>query len=229
MNCSEEKEKQKLEDIKEFDRDSVRFFGNKCKDLRERKTVEAFLKVCGLAFGDDEVISYCPEPPDVLFRNARFEVVEIQDEGRKRHKEYKERAKKSVSASRLVDHLEESWQNSAPIKFSELLVLIEKEVDKKYNKYMNRKDGMIDFGALDILVYVNLLNRHLRANAKVKCTLEFSSKVKRQGWRSISFIMVPSTVPSYAGVVFVAQDAPDFIKDLQGSVRTAENPDVFDD
>jgi hypothetical protein len=222
MKRLEEKEKEYLDDIREFDRESVRFYSNEYKPLREKKVVKAFLRVIGVDFGGQEVISYRPDPPDVIFGEARFEVVDLLDKDRERHKEFKDRADKSKAASCLADvchDLHEEPSDRSPIEFAELLGRIEKEViDKKYKKLKSRKNRIVDFGTLDLLIYVTLKKHYLIPPVKLVCPSDFLTSLRGQGWRSVSFFM-----EFFAGVFFSKVDAPVFIKNLKGRIIFVED------
>ena len=219
MDLLEEKENQELQKIKEFDRESIRYFSNECKDFRERKIVKAFLRVIGVDFEGEDVVSYCSDPPDVIFRGARFEVVEILDKGRARHQEYKQKAKKSEAAKSFKD-LEEPYTVSEPIDVLELSNLIEKNqaIDKKVAGYNRR---CIDVHSIDLLIYLVLKHRQLKPPNQVVWPPKFLAKLEGQGWRSISFIM-----GFCAGVIFTGEDAPDFVKNLKGRIIFVEDAQV---
>src|SRR5689334_22603145 len=83
-----ELKRERLEDL----RASVDYFAVSNKEERERQTVRELLLNLGTRFRLREIVSVprAEEPPDVRFRTASFEVKEILDEERERHREYKE-------------------------------------------------------------------------------------------------------------------------------------------
>jgi len=99
-----------------------------------------------------------------------------------------------------------------------MLEEIEKGMDNKYSKYSNPKTCE----ELDLLVYANLNKLHLNPKSKRCLSPEFSSKVKRQGWRSISFLM-----NNCEGVLFCGPNTPGFLKNLVGVVRWSHLGGVF--
>jgi hypothetical protein len=223
MSGYQDEENKALEDIRRWDEESVVYFSNRRKPLRERNIVKAFLRICGIEFTDDEVKSCAEDPPDVLFREARFEVLELLDEDRKRHDEYKERAEKSERATCLADLLK-APPNSTALEFSDLLRVIETAIDDKYRRYKNRKDRIVDFTGLDALVYVNLKRHHLNPQTQGNRPSEFLTKVQKHGWGSVCFLQ-----GFCAGVIFSKADAPAFINDLGADIKLAKTRDVFED
>jgi Putative endonuclease, protein of unknown function (DUF1780) len=81
---------QRIKDLEE----SVRSFSSDRKQEGERWVANAFIENLRIYFKPEEILSPENDPPDVVFRDARFEVKEIMDEGRERHKEYKEELKR---------------------------------------------------------------------------------------------------------------------------------------
>ena len=67
--------------------ESVRFFGAQRKPEREVWVADHFLENLNIAYSTEEVVSSDDDPPDVIFRDARFEIKEIMDPGRRRHAE----------------------------------------------------------------------------------------------------------------------------------------------
>ncbi len=56
---------------------TVRFLHSEIKPDRERATCVAFLRCLGVTFTVGDVLSYEKDPPDVIFRSAKFEVCEL--------------------------------------------------------------------------------------------------------------------------------------------------------
>ena len=214
MSGYQDEEKKALEDIRRWDEESVVYFSNRRKPLRERNVVKTFLRICGIEFTNDEVKSCGEDPPDVLFREARFEVVDLLDKDRERRRQFKERAVKSKAATSLAEvchDLHEEPDERFPLEFPELLGRIEQLIDKKHKKLKSRKDRVVDFGTLDLLIYVSLENHHVVPPLRLDCPSQFLTKVRGQGWRSVSFFM-----NVWAGVILSKVDAPNFIKNLKG-------------
>ena len=218
MKSYDNSEKEYLRSLKEYHKESRKLFQN--HEWMEKTAVNVFLRIFNVKFDDDD-LKKGDDPPDVLFEGANFgvEVTEVQNEGRKRDDEYKDKIKKDEEANELLD-LKNPWEHSIPMEFPELLGLIKTAMDGKFDKYRSPKTCQ----ELDLLIYVNLKKRHLTSETKMDCSIEFLSKVKEQGWRSVSFLMGLS-----AGVVFAQKRAPRFIKELEGVIRRTEDPYLFED
>lgn len=209
MSSDEDKEREYLRDLRDHCEESLRLLQN--HPWMEKICLKAFLRMCGIKFKDDELIrtTKCEEPPDVRFRNANFELTECMDKHQRTGDEYKSKIREIEQAGSLLD-LGWAPDNSIPMEFSELLGHVKKGMDRKFAKYSSPKTC----GDLDLLVYLNLHNRHLNPQSKTRRSREFLAKVKRQGWRSISFLM-----NHCAGVIFSKRDSPDFIRNLGRDVR----------
>ena len=187
----------------------------------EMNDVRAFLRTCGVQFRDDELVGIPQDrqPPDIQFRGVSFEVTERVEDTRKRGDEYQSMIQKIDKANSILD-LGEVPQSSIPMEFSQLLEEIEKGMVNKYSKYGNSTSCEM----LDLLVYVNLKRRHLNPRSERCLSPEYLSKVKRQGWRSISFL-----TNNCAGVLFCKANASDFLKNLDGYVIWTQGRGVFED
>lgn len=98
-----------IEEHKQRLRESLKFFSNEMKPERERWVCRELLENLGIEVLDSELVSSKEDPPDVLFRSARFEVKELIDEDRPRMAEYKEslaRAETATDAGELLEHYE---------------------------------------------------------------------------------------------------------------------------
>ena len=61
---------------------------------RELSVSRAFLRTIGVTFEESELISAKCEPPDVIFREAKFEIMELLEPNRKRGDEWQDKAYK---------------------------------------------------------------------------------------------------------------------------------------
>ena len=178
----------------------------------EEEIVKAFLRCCDIEFKCNEIKKIDNDPPDVVYKEAKFEVTEKLDTNRKRDKEYKDKEKTAKTAETPKDFLK-SDQPSSVMNSLELFGEIEKSMAQKYEKYRKRQ---INFGEIDLLVYVNLKNRHLYLGKKEtdcpKPPKDFLEKIKKQGWRSVSFV-----TERHAGVIYCQEKAPDFIKKIKNN------------
>lgn len=192
-----------LKDLQRGLGESVHYFSANNKPTRESWVAIKFLKNIGLKFHEKEVVP-SDDPPDVNFRDARFEIKEILDPGRKRHREFKEQLRKSRTTEDPDDLL-------GPCTFIEdltpedILQLIEKEL-----KELDRKkyaEG--DKHRLDLLFYINLIHRHFKDDR-----IPNSYGLSRFGWRSVSALILDR-----ASLVYYANDvAPLFLQEKRGQL-----------
>jgi Putative endonuclease, protein of unknown function (DUF1780) len=161
---------------------SVDTFSNAQKPGRERYVVGELLVNLGLLFNDAELVSVPSkdEPPDVCFRDARFEVKEIYDKGRMRDREFKEaleEAKRATTCSELYP-----LEGYAPLRISLDDVL--REVEPIALAHSERYERKL-VATLDLLLYHNLVDvMGLREQPFPDVTA-----LCAQGWRSVSVVM----------------------------------------
>ncbi len=140
------------------------------------------------------------DPPDVLYKDARFEVLEILDEGRKRNDEHRERARKIEEAEKnnsLSPLLEP--QEVSHISRDDLIHEVLRKITIKENKYAPAVTA-----SLDLLVYVNYLAKKLDISSQI--TVDIESDFKK--WRSVSVL----TNDHGGFVVYAGPLAPEFLK-----------------
>lgn len=179
-------------------------FSRQFKNWREWHNVVDFISNLKIDFYETEILALSADPPDVIFRNARFEVKEIMDEGRKRHDEVKAahaEAKKNGGRFRTVEY---TPKDLTPTQIGDLVI---KELDAfdKRQKYPieQRRDT-------DLLFYVNKLE-HWFENGDMPNSHIF----EKYGWRSVSAVF-----SSQQSMVFQASDtAPEFLIESQGLVK----------
>ena len=181
--------------------ESVAYFSSASKPERERWFVHEFLNNLGLPHSEAEIVSCPDEPPDVFYANARFEVKEILDHGRRRHEEYKESLRQARQAKIPADLLE--GYTPKDINYTEVCGLIGKNIVEL------RPYAPATQKVLDLLFYVNLEHVHGYVPGELPSPAEF----KRYGWRSVSFVAGPMSVVLYAGV-----SAPSFLRGCEGKV-----------
>lgn len=196
-------------------RDTVDMLSPHRKVERERRAVAAFLRCLGVDFSSEELVTPEREPPDVMFRDARFEVMIMLDAGRKMHADWKKKAEQRASAQSLKE-LVEPYHPSAPIPFHDVVPLVVAELGPKASHY-----GPNTCSQLDALLYINLLRRHLYPLSEVHIPKELHA----QGWRSVCFLFAP-----YSHVLAVTPEAPEFLRQHEGSTRQeCQTPDVMFD
>ena len=190
-----------LEDRRHALRESVKYFSAKNKPERERWVCDEFIQNLGFSFNETEVIAVEDEPPDVVFRDCRFEIKELLDPGRRRHAEYKASLQKALEVTDPQDLLKQfSPQDITPTQIGDR-ILTELEALKNHYATGARRN-------LDILFYVNLQDHFLKVGP-MPSALEFAP----YGWRSVSAVM------GWGGLVlFSASDAPSLLTNNVGTL-----------
>ncbi|MCY1281305.1 hypothetical protein D9M68_183830 [compost metagenome] len=169
---------------------------------RERWVCQRLLNALNVSYEGDD-FSTGQEPPDVLFREANFEVFLVLDAGRRLNEEWRtelQRRRSAFSLSQLVRREPRPKRISA----AELQSLLAPTLRKKAHNYLERG---IDLSELDMLAYVNLK----RAIPDFNSSFPPPSEYLRQGWRSLSLVG-----PTFARVLFAHNDAPDFLRNNLG-------------
>lgn len=177
---------------------SVEYFSVKNKTERERWVCVELLKNLSVLFEDKEVLPWSDEPPDVVFRDARFEIKEILDPGRLRHAEYKLDLEKAQTATKPEDFLEPF----TPLDITPLQIVdrVRPEIEGLAFHYAPAARAR-----MDLLFYVNLRDHFL-----VSGPMPEAAKFKSYGWRSISVLKGWGAL-----VLFAAADAPAFLRSAE--------------
>ncbi len=199
------------------------FLSNARKWERERWVCQRLLQGLNIPYRADEFApatqewEYCAlrhpyradefapagEPPDVLFRDASFEVFFVLDEGRRLNDEWRDELKRRRSAFSL-SQLVRREAKPRRIPANEFLLRLAPTLRKKAHNYKER--GM-DLGELDIIAFASLKREVLDLNSHFPPPTEYL----RQGWRSLSLVG-----PTFARVLFAHPDAPDFLRSNLG-------------
>ncbi len=201
--------KERVDAIKE----AIHFISNDCKSDREVWVVRHFLSQLCIDFSNEEIHASSDEPVDVVYCDAKFQVKEIYDKGRKRGDELKEslrEAETAISASDLLEHY-------SPQKMScdDVASIVAKQASEWQQKY-----GPSECMSTDLLFYFNLQDIHVVGNVLTDVDA-YSSKMA--AWRSVSVFL-----GDCAFVLHVSEKAPSFLKIAKGKVH--RNPSVcFDD
>ncbi|MBI6768327.1 DUF1780 domain-containing protein [Pseudomonas syringae] len=175
------------------------FLSNARKWERERWVCQRLLQGLNITHRNENFTPASQEPPDVLFRDGRFEVFFVLDEGRRLNDEWREelaRRRSAFSLSQLVRR--EAKPKRIPA--SELLHRLAPTLRKKSTNYRERG---IDLGGLDIIAFASLKREVLDLNSHFPPPTEYL----RQGWRSLSLVG-----PTFARVLFAHPGAPDFLR-----------------
>lgn len=179
------------------------FLSNARKWERERWVCQRLLQALNVSYRADEFRAGEQEPPDVIFREANFEVFFVLDEGRRLNDEWRaelERRRQAFSLRQLVRRQKKPRRVSA----AELQSRLATTLQKKAHNYLERG---IDASELDMLAFVSLKQITLDSNSHFPPPSEYV----RQGWRSLSMVG-----PSYARVLFAHSDAPEFLRNNLG-------------
>ena len=201
-------EREYSEDLVLHADDTVNFLSNERKQERERSVCAALLRCLGIEFSPTEIISSNVEPPDVIFREGRFEVMIILDEGRKMHQEWKAKYEK-FSNAKPSDDLSEPATTLASMSYEIIIDLVTKSLNKKAQHY-NQKGS----ANLDALVYMNLKGKYLDKESPPPEITQLRS----QGWRSVSILF-----HSCALVLYAKPSAPPFLRKVVGRTMAEWN------
>jgi hypothetical protein len=176
--------------------------------------VHGLLQVLGIAHTADDIIKQGPEPIDVWFQDARFQVTEIMYPLRPRDREIRQRAERARAARRLDDLLEPGTITSEPMEPQRVLELVCERARDKAAHYARQCSG------IDLLAYVNLRRRHLYPIEPFPEARDLEALC----WRSVSLVM-----ERFAIVLSAHSTAPAFLRDRVGKGTEWQGPDsVFD-
>lgn len=183
-------------------KESVDYFASSRKCERERWVCDEFLTNLGVFVRSGEVQSAKSEPPDVVFRDAQFEIKEILDVGRKRHAEYKAALQHALRVTEPKDLL----KGYAPKDISpvEVAALVEAELMRLARHYAPAVRR-----GLDLLFYVNLLEHTLTDEP-----LPNPFRLASYGWRSISVLFGQSSL-----VYSAEPSSPIFLSENSGVLK----------
>lgn len=188
------------------------FFGNPGLEFRERTIVHGLLNVLDIDHADDEIVKAGPEPIDVRFRDACFQIVAIMDAGRRIGDELRKREARTRSATSIDDLLEPVSFDRRPFAQDELIALVVDSARKKAARY---GEECIN---LDLLAAVVLQYRYA-----VDVTA-FPRVPELEGWRSVSVVL-----EGFGVVLWAGHGAPHFLRDRMSQPFTKfEGGTIFD-
>lgn len=195
--------------------ETIHFLSNAQKSERERCVCAAFLRCLGVAFSVEALVAVAEKqsPPDVKFGEARFEICEILDRERKRHREAQTRVER-LKQAKTIDDMLVSVRAGTPLSYTEVFALVTEALAKKAVRY-----GTKVCAELDALLCMSLRNRFLAPNT----SLPDYAALFAQGWRSVAFV-----IPPFSHVVYAAESAPTFLRDFSGqTLQEWDDPDTF--
>lgn len=184
-----------LEDRHRGLRESIEYFSAKNKAERERWVCLEFVQNLGVECEETEIFSPDDDPPDVIFRDACFEIKEILDRGRLRHAEYKASLQKALAITDPQDLLHQYTPiDITPLRIGDRVQLKLNELNTHYPLAVREMT--------DLLFYVNLQEHHLKIGP-MPSAANFASF----GWRSIAAVL------GWGALVFcTASSAPAFLR-----------------
>jgi len=200
----DEYQRKYLEDLITHTEETIALWSNDKKTEREKMVCVAFLRCLGINFSVNEIQSPKDDPPDVIFSNACFEIMELFDPPRRRGDEYKEKLENLKNAT-CMDDIFLPFQSKTPISYKTIFNIITDSLNKKAIRY-----GKQFCSSLDALVYPSLQNRFLIPQKDIPA---FDNLIE-QGWRSVSFV-----TPPYSHVIFAQGNAPDFLVQNHGVTK----------
>jgi hypothetical protein len=183
-------------------RESVKSFNETNKPEREKQVVAQFLQNLGIQHSVAE-LRRREDPPDVIFRDASFEVMDVHDCGRRMHREYKEALKLAETPddpTRIVAQ-DVDLKDIRPTECGDRVRLaVQKKKATLYSAPTKAK--------LDLLAYINLTEYLLITDA-----MPDPSLFAEMGWRSVSAVYCNASMVFYA-----ATDAPQFLRQKAGTL-----------
>ena len=170
-------------------RESIEYFSAKNKPERERWVCLEFLRNLGVGYDETEIVSADDDPPDVIFRDACFEIKEILDVDRLRHAEYKASLEKALATTDPQDLLHQyTPKDITPSEIGNQIQLKLNELNTHYPLSVRE--------ITDLLFYVNLQEHHLKIGP-IPAAADFASFNWRSvaalfGWGALVFCTAPS-------------------------------------
>lgn len=157
------------------------------KPERERWVCAEFVENLGITFNETEIVSPDDDPPDTIFRDARFEIKEILNPQRRRHSEYKAELKRVQIISNPQDLLKSfTPQDITPQQVSVLILNELKDISDHYAPSVRTN--------IDLLFYVNLKSHFLKTGP-----MPVNQIFRPFGWRSVSAVI------GWGALVFFAE------------------------
>ncbi|NQD77523.1 DUF1780 domain-containing protein, partial [Pseudomonas sp. CM27] len=128
------------------------FLSNARKWERERWVCQRLLQGLNIPYRSEDFTPAGQEPPDVLFRDAAFEVFFVLDEGRRLNDEWREELQRRRSAFSLAQ-LVRREARPRRISATELLGRLAPTLRKKAHNYRERG---LELNELDIIAFSSL-------------------------------------------------------------------------
>lgn len=182
-------------------------FSRKFKNWREWRNTVDFLTNLHIGVDDSQVFCSPQDPPDVFYQDAAFEVKEIMDEGRRRHKEAKQARNNSLHGNGKSYIKSRFAIDLFPADAAQLVLKHLNSINSRYLPGMKERT--------DILFYINKIN-HWFDDGPVPSNELFEP----YGWRSVSAVIFNNV-----SIVFqTSNSAPQFLRDNLGKARLRSEP-----
>lgn len=184
---------------------SVDFFASHNKINREKWVVAEFLANLSIPYNETEIVCGS-DPPDVIFREAQFEVKEIMDEGYERHRDYKETLARAKTITDTAELLEFSTPKDISIQelFARIHSIAAIHASQKYSPDARKQ--------LDLLFYVDLLD----VFDIIETPFPDITILSELGYRSVSFLE-----GHHSCILCADPSAPSFIHGQPGIIHRA--------
>jgi hypothetical protein len=195
-----------LEEVRAGLAQSVQFFSNKKKSERERWVCRELVRNLNRRAWSRSFQSPADDPPDVVYRDFRFEVKEILDPGRRRHREYQDalaKAEAATDGAKLIHAYAPKFQTP-----SQVGAMVAAELHNRQHSYEPRLQH-----SLDLVIYVNLLETSLDSGP-----MPNAEAFALGGWRSVSVLIGWSTL-----VFSARRTAPRLLRNSVGKVSVRGN------
>jgi hypothetical protein len=194
---------QYLESVRRGLAESVAFFSGMNKANRERWVCRELVRNLGVRAWERSFESPDRDPPDVIYRGFRFEVKEVLDPGRQRHREYREALAEAQAASDGKDLIRPyTPKYITPHQVGELISPVLAALEHKYEPRLQQ--------SLDLVFYLNLSETSLEhGEMPESCGFEVGN------WRSVAVLIGWSTL-----VFSAKRSAPLLFRRAAGRVVT---------
>ena len=179
----------------EFCKDSVKFYGCKQKEEREKWIAGTFLENLGIKVSSEKLI-IGDDPPDVLYDMCCFEIKEILDPGRRRHEEYKNDLARLKSSEKAVLEMESftptfiSWD----YVYKKVILTAQNAQTHYSTSFCSKTDLLIYYNRQEEIIKEPKLQLH-----PVDCD--------NLHWRSVSVLR-----SDQSRIVYISKDVPDILK-----------------
>lgn len=194
-----------INEVRKGLKESVVFFASQDKFVRESWVVAEFLTNLSISFQSADLLRG-GDPPDVVFREAKFEVKEILDTDRRRHAEYKLALARANAATDPAELLQ--GYSPKDISITEVFALVHSVAQD----FATRRYPPAVRKELDLLCYVNLQD----VMGLTELPFPDVAPLAEFGYRSVSFLDGHRSC-----ILCAAPNAPSFLHVQPGVIHRA--------